>query len=626
MTWSPDDLWEGQKGDFFVIATKSPLGKWKDHFIERDNWDQVDYLLEKYKDHNLYMCPHGFEGSERARLKELSVDPNLLYADLDEADPRKLSLRPTIAIESSPGRYVGYWVTNRPAPEELNRKLAYHIGADVSGWDRTQVLRIPGTRNYKYNPAPIVRLLWKDGPTYNVAKLDKMLPKTGDGTRAPGGDDRALLVYQKYETRLPRWARQELLNGKPQSSGKRSEVLWKLQNALLEAGASTEECFIVLWASVWNKFADRRNGDAQLRKELEKNLTRRLQPGGPSQEEAKPDFGWDPLPRSMAEVEREEIDWLVPSLLARKEITIIEGDPGVGKSYLAQIIAGLICDGKRIPLIEPYKPIQGRVAYFDTENTSGTVTKTRLEENGVVNLSNYLQGEEPFSVDDEERWQKVMDKLSEVRPQLVVFDTVNTYIGSADTHKASETQQAMAFFKEIAREHNCAVVLLRHLTKGGKDKAIYRGQGSIAFTGAARIVATVGFLPDDDTRQTRVVTCTKNNISAFFKSFTYTIDSLPDKPGMKNRSRLCWGELIDINSDEAVSGKREERSKGPTELDKAKALLEELLEEKARVLMNEVRVKARQSTINMKVVEKAISLMEMEVIMDGQGRRWLSRR
>jgi hypothetical protein len=69
------------------------------------------------------------------------------------------------------------WECDDVVTEELNQRLTYALGSDVSGWDLTQVLRVPGTLNYKYTPAPRVRLLWNDGPTYRVAELERDLPK-----------------------------------------------------------------------------------------------------------------------------------------------------------------------------------------------------------------------------------------------------------------------------------------------------------------------------------------------------------------------------------------------------------------------------------------------------------------
>jgi hypothetical protein len=103
--------------------------------------------------------------------------PTMLWADMDGADPRELRLPPTIALESSPGRYVGLWLTDNVVTEQLNKRLAYSIGADKSGWDLTQVLRMPGTINYKYASRPRVQLLWDNGFKYRVSELENELPQ-----------------------------------------------------------------------------------------------------------------------------------------------------------------------------------------------------------------------------------------------------------------------------------------------------------------------------------------------------------------------------------------------------------------------------------------------------------------
>lgn len=540
-------IWRKQPGQYFCISTKSATGKWKDHWFKKEELRSVGAFISDNLDKNIYFCPHGFTQPERK--KEFACPPRMLYADLDESDPRKLDLKPTVAIESSPGRFVGLWETDDIADEALNRRLSYSIGADVSGWDLTQVLRVPNTRNYKYSTTPRVRILWHDGPTYAVARLERMIPQLKN-VMGENLDDQAARVFKRYEKKMPRWLRRELLHGKPQR-GQRSEMLWKMQNELLEIGMSREEAFDILWVCPWNKFQNRRDGADQLWRELDKSLEQHFSSYKKANGQDDDPTAFNPLPRSMADVVTRNIDWITPGMFARGEVTIVEGDPGLGKSYLMQVIAGHMCDGKKIPSEVDYEAVQGRVAYFDTENTADTVTKMRLIENGVENLDNYFQGEEPFSIDDEEKWERVMEVLEDLRPTLVVFDTINLYIGGADTYRASETQQALVNFKMLGSQFNCAVVLLRHLTKSNKEKALYRGQGSIAFTGIARIVLTVGLDPED--QDTRVVACTKNNIGPKMRSFTYQIVGLPDTPKTKNRSKLMWGDFVDLTADDIIS-------------------------------------------------------------------------
>lgn len=543
-------IWKKQPGKYFCISTKKN-NRWKDNWFSKDQFEDLGDFIKDNLSGDVYFCPHGF--TQKSRLKGYAVAPKLLYADLDAANPKECALKPTIALESSPGRFVGFWVVDEPIEEQLNRRLSYSIGADVSGWDFSQVLRVPNTKNYKYTNTPRVRILWNDGPTYEVKRLNRVIPRMKN-VMGQELDDKAPAIFKKYEKKMPRWVRRELLNGKPQQ-GVRSEVIWKLQNELIEVGLSRDEVFELIWACPWNKFRDRRDGPDQLWRELDKALDQHFS-GYRAKDKAESDdgdpFAFNPLGQSMADVVMRNINWIVPNMYARGEITIVEGDPGLGKSYFQQMVCAALVDGKAIPNEVEYEPIKGRVAYFDTENTADTVTKLRLIENGCENLEDYRQEEHPFSIDDEEKWEKVEEALEKFKPDMIVFDTINIYIGSADTYKSSETQQALSLFKVLATRHDCSVVLLRHLTKGGAgSKALYRGQGSIAFTGVARIVATVGLSPEDPS--IRVVAGTKNNIGPLFKSFTYRIVGLPDKGDVRNRSKLLWGEFVDLTADDILS-------------------------------------------------------------------------
>jgi hypothetical protein len=170
------DIWRSQPGDYFCISTKGITGAWHDEFFARSELRGVRDYVRANGDRNVYWCPHGFH--ERRRKKEHAATPTLLWADIDDGKLNRI--KPTVAIESSPGRYVGIWECDAPVTEALNKRLTNYIGADKGGWDLTQVLRVPGTKNHKYDPAPRVKLLWDDGPGYRVQELNKMLAPLAD--------------------------------------------------------------------------------------------------------------------------------------------------------------------------------------------------------------------------------------------------------------------------------------------------------------------------------------------------------------------------------------------------------------------------------------------------------------
>lgn len=555
------DLWSQQPGKFFCISTKSGAGTWKDHFFTVEDFGKIKSFLREHEDDNIYFCPHGF--NRRVRQKGEAVLPNMLWADLDFVDPKEIKPKPTIAIESSPGRYVGLWILKETMTEELNRRLTYHLKADKGGWDVTQVLRFPGTKNYKYKSAPRVRKMWDDGPIYSTKKISSYLPPI-DVVDAKDVKS-AAEVYEKYEEQLPRWARRELMRRDHVGINDRSEMLWKLENACVEAGMSMEEAFAVIKRSVWNKFAGRRSEDEQLEREIRKVIENqfREKPKGADKrhmksdeeisEEDKPKKRFSFVP--MRDVEAEELDFIWWPYLAKGEVSILEGDPGLGKSYLAQIVAASVATGTKVPCFRKgTSKVKGRVVYFDIENSRGSVTKPRLENNGFIKMKHYYQVEEPFSIDDSEALDEIYEHLEEIKPTLVVFDTLNTYIGRADTHKASEVTQAFGIFKAIARDFGCSVLIIRHLTKGS-GSAMYRGQGSIAFSGSARVVMSVGVDPNDT--DTRVMAITKINFAKAPKALSYRIE---ERKGGK--AEFVWGDFVDLTSQEIMDASTEARQKG----------------------------------------------------------------
>ena len=537
-------VWRDQPGRYFCISTKDRHSNWKDKFFKPSQFSQVKEYIHDNLDKDLYWCPHGF--LKPRRLSDYSVPPHLLWADLDKASPTKMKPMPSIAWQSSPDRFQALWITDKPIPIDINRRLTYHVKADLGCWNFGRVLRIPGTCNYKYPSTPRVRMLWQDGPSHTLKALEHILP----GSKDPGPDfGDAHSIYSRYQKRMTPFCRSELMTKKVPKPGKRSEVLWRLNNELAEAGMTEDERFTVLRVSKWNKFIGRGEaGDAQLKREIEKATQQKLEQA--PEEKVEEQTEYDYLRTTLADVTVRSVSWIWYPYLARRELTILEGDPDLGKSYLIQMVGVHLVDGKKLPTVKAHRLTKGKVAYFDVENDAESVAKRRALDNKCRNFKDYHWEEKWLSIDNEDAMEGVYRSLERTKPVLVVFDTLNAYIGKADTYKASETQQALQEFKEIAKRFNCAVVVIRHLTKNTKVKALYRGQGSIAATGSARVVITVGHHPEE--AGVRCMSVTKLNIARKPPALTYTIETIPDKAGLQDRARLVWGDFVDLTSDEIV--------------------------------------------------------------------------
>lgn len=224
-----------------------------------------------------------------------------------------------------------------------------------------------------------------------------------------------------------------------------------------------------------------------------------------------------PVLVTLANVPREEIAWLWPPYLPRRRLSLLDGDPGVGKSWLSLAIAAAVTRGTPLPGQESANE-PANVLLLTAEDGLGDTIRPRLEDMGadlsrVKVLTAIRDGKggerHPSLVVDLPALEQA---LAEGGYALVIIDPINAYLGTAlDTHRDASLRAVLTPLASLADRWNVAILCIRHLTKGGRDRAIYRGQGSIAYTAAARVVHLVGVNPDNP--QERVIACIKNNLA-----------------------------------------------------------------------------------------------------------------
>lgn len=659
-------VWAKQPGNYFCISSKSPNGEWRDEFFTRKQFKMVPRYLKELNDDgcDVYWCPHGF--SKARRLKRYAVPPYLLWADIDEVDLSTIPLKPSIAWESSPGRYAGLWTLNKVLDDdEVNKRWTYHIGADRGGWDLTQVLRVPGTRNHKYKEKPVVKLLWDDPRIVYDLKRD-ILPALPQARKRKTDEERsknARQIFTKYKKHLTPWARREILQGKP-TKGKRSEVFWKLTNELIEAGAEEDESFILLWASPWNKFAGRRDGEDQLHREINKVYDNKFSgPEGQIDYEEDSDIKREEEAERqndissifLAAAEEEDPDWILYPYFARGHITTVEGSPEVGKSWFCMAAAAAIAECKK-PFPQDgwdHKNERGLVLYFDSENMSGQVMR-RMSDSGMLTPKQSHHEAAPFmhippevfspqlgDPDIIEEMDTFIDEIKsayrntqgyDTKVSAIIFDTLVNYSGVTDSNKQGDVIQIMNNLKELAVHLNCSVVAIRHHSKNLKDKdPMHRGVGSIQYGASARIVIGVYQHPDDES--SRVVTLGKNSLAQkhWVRPLVYSLEHVfPGATDVKkrDRSRMVWSGFADISDSDLVISQKEKderRKEHKKDLEIFAEMMEELENEHringhaAKIPMSDIRAKLNQTNIPDKINRSRV-LKQMGYKPQGRGK------
>jgi len=261
----------------------------------------------------------------------------------------------------------------------------------------------------------------------------------------------------------------------------------------------------------------------------------------------------------LSDVQPEAVEWLWHGRIARGKLTLIDGDPGLGKSLLTLDVSARLTTGAAWPDGQPC-PVQGSVLLLGAEDGLADTVRPRLDAAGADVHHVYAL---PVVGDaGNERQPSIPDDLASIEAHLaatgalmLVIDPLMAYLGGdVNSHRDQDVRRALAPLAAMADRLSVAVVVIRHLNKSSGGPAIYRGGGSIGLAGAARIVLAVGTDPEDETR--RVLAPVKANLSAPSPSLAYR---LVETPGAV---RIEWLGASDVTASQllAVPADEDERS------------------------------------------------------------------
>jgi hypothetical protein len=235
-------------------------------------WPEMKKELSAFIDQNamykhLWYAVNQFEKPERKT--EYALAGSIVYADLDACDPNTVDPLPSLAYESSPGRFQAIWqlqeIVSPDIRADYSRRLAYKYsvnGADKTGWDITQLLRIPFTKNYKYASAPEIKVILNNDETFHVETFEEIeappdaVSQNGDVADMPALDTLpdSDKVIARYERELRKTDVLKWYDTEPEPGDDWSGIMWRLINTLIEADMNEEEVFSVVLNSKCNKY------------------------------------------------------------------------------------------------------------------------------------------------------------------------------------------------------------------------------------------------------------------------------------------------------------------------------------------------------------------------------------
>lgn len=501
-----------------------------------DEKDAIVAHLEAHTKDDLYWCPSIFE--KKIRRADLAMNEQCLWADLDAVDPTTIEdYPPTIAWETSPDRFQALWlisggdVMGASWPGNENQRLSYHLGADPSGWDTTQLLRIPGWRNHKpehrddESKSPKGHLLWANGRRYlpdefeDLPKLDGV--KSGDIVDALEEEvDRVdrHTVWADVRLKLPKKARE--LQAARQVEGDRSEKLWWLMRCLADAGISPVEIVAIVRETVWNKFDGRQDELKRLLTEASKAVAQRSEDTKERLEREKVATDYPAIVNLIDAVKDYPTPkWLVEGLIADESVGFIAGEPKSFKTWFGLDLALSIATGA--DFLEHFRVLNpGPVFYLQAEDGPSLIrqrvakvmpNKTRdkvmlqsidgqetlvwepageVVETPMVAAPDFEHDE--LIVLSEPGWQGWLDESlaagygpEKIGYRMLILDPLMMMAGDVEENRAHEmTNKIYRPLLQLARKHHLAVIVVHHMRKQGEgDKGKRGGQlmlGSVA--------------------------------------------------------------------------------------------------------------------------------------------------
>ncbi len=256
----------------------------------------------------------------------------------------------------------------------------------------------------------------------------------------------------------------------------------------------------------------------------------------------------------VSDVPQRPIEWVWPGRIPRGKLTLFQGDPSVGKSFVTLDIAARVSTGRDWPDAPAVDGTPGDVVLLSAGDDIGDTIRPRLEAAGadldrVLAVAGVRRPDRPmtdaFSLEDDLALLELHLRACSA-PRLVIIDPISAYLGSVDSHTNADVRRVLAPLAEIASRNGVAVVAVTHLNKAGGGRAIYRASGSLAFVAAARTAWS--FSKDKDDSSRRLMLPVKNNISKETTGLAY---QLVDDGEV---CRVEWESApVTISADEALS-------------------------------------------------------------------------
>lgn len=464
---------------FVSFALKTPSSFKQKYYRWPDDVDKISTIGRLKDKGDLFFCPSLLALADLRKSNVLCS--SVLWADLDGGTPTNAQVTglPTASVLPSPAVVVNsgtvghehrYWPLNQTlGPSEIeakNHALRHILGADASGIDCTQYLRVPGTLNHKTKPPREVEIVDECDlrynptlfPSYSIEQLDALYTEV---------DLIEILLSRQCNDKV-----KALLTQSPEKVQDRSEALMHFAHVCREAGLSEDQVFTLLRDADlrWGKFSRRDDRDLRLSQIVERAFSNisKLQ-----RVEAEPgnrvDFSWKEIGSST-----NTIQWLIENLLRPRGLLYFVSSTGVGKSTAALNLGVDLVLGKedflgfKIESTEQQTVMYGSHEMDEQEvNYFVSHMNALLPEPALDRLHEHFKfvaTGRPVYLNTAEGQQFYEERFKRVRPTGFILDTLGASHTGSSSDEAS-IKPLLDWIDYIRQEYGMWVLINHHYRK-----------------------------------------------------------------------------------------------------------------------------------------------------------------
>ncbi len=315
-----------------------------------------------------------------------------------------------------------------------------------------------------------------------------------------------------------------------------------------------------------------------------------------------------PVPvMKMSEVEETVVQWLWYPFIPFGKVTLIQGNPGKGKTWLVMAIAAYCTNRKELPNALPIEPFN--VLYQTAEDGIADTIKPRLAKCGAdMTRVRFINEEEKQLSMTDERIEKAI-RQNNVR--LMIMDPIQAYLGAnVDMNRANEIRPLFQHLSTIAERTGCAIVLIGHLNKSSGSQSDYRSLGSIDIAAAVRSILFVEKVEKEKEQDIRVVYQQKDSLAKKENPVAFSL----------GEEGLTWLGEYEISIEDLLIGNA--GTKKETKLEKAQKLILELLSKRKVMCLEELEAELLAYGISSRTGRDARKQLESRLSYDWcQGRK-----